>query len=108
MRWVGGCKLAKNQRSPGQAPGMVRIGEWNSAADSNVLGGELLEDVPDDPGESSEEKPEEHGTSLRRVKDGGMETAIEGQHQQEHGRQFSNSEHGDEGERIHAADVCLA
>src|SRR5690349_19231305 len=108
MHWVGGCKLAKNQCAPGQAPELVGVGEGNASADSNVLGGELLEDVADDPSESSEKKPEEHRTRLCRVKDGSTETAIEGQNQQEHGRQFTNREHGDERERIHAADVCLA
>jgi hypothetical protein len=54
-------QFSKNKDSPQQSPELIRIGKGNTAADSDVLGGVLLEQIADDPDETAEHEPENHG-----------------------------------------------
>ena len=108
MGGVGMGQFAEDQRAPRESPHLVGVGERNAAADAEILGGELLKEIADDPHESAKEKPEEQVASLAGVEDRGLGSSVECEDQRDHGSQFADGEHSDERERIHPADVGLA
>ena len=61
---VGVGEFAEDERAPGEAPYLIGVGERDAAADADVLGGVLLEDVADDPDEAAEEEPEYYSSGL--------------------------------------------
>ena len=105
---VGVGQLAEDERAPGESPELIGVGERDGAADAEVFGGVLLEDVADDPDEAAQKQPEQHGPDARRVEDGGGACGVECEGEEENGGEFADGEDGDEGERVHAAEIGLA
>ena len=108
MGEVGVGEFAEDERAPGESPELVGVGERDAAADADVLGGVLLEDVSDDPDEAAEEEPEDYSSRFGRVCEYVHRGGIERECEDEDGGEFADGEDGDEGERAHAADVGLA
>ena len=62
MGEVCGRQFTEDEGAPSEAPKLVGVREWDASADAEILGGELLEEVADDPDEATQEEPEK-GTS---------------------------------------------
>ncbi len=101
------AELAEDERAPEEPPELVGVGEGNAAADADVLGGVLLEEVADDPDEPAEHEPEEHAAGGGELVGGGGCT-VDGERDDAHAGELTHGEEGDEGERRHAGEVRLA
>jgi hypothetical protein len=75
VRRTGMGEFTEDQGAPGESPDLIGIGEWDAAADAEVLGCVLLEDVADDPDESAEEEPEEEVADFAGVEDCGVDAS---------------------------------
>src|ERR1700733_11118335 len=101
-------QLAEDQRAPREAPELIGIRERDAASDAEIVCGELLEEVADHPDKASKKEPEEDAAEGGKVKGSRVHAAIQPPHQREDGAELAKGECGDEGERVHAADVRLA
>jgi len=66
---VGVGQFTEDKSAPCQSPKLVGVGQRNGSADAQVLGGELLKEIADDPGETAEKEPEEQVLCLWRMED---------------------------------------
>src|SRR5215469_13701959 len=100
-------EFMKDQDSPDKSPKLVGVRERNAAANADILGGVLLEQVSDDPHEPAEHQPEQDWTRTDKlVSEPGRAPVTD--RQQQHGHELAQGEEGDERERVHAGQVSLA
>src|ERR1022692_5221583 len=100
-------KFAEYQNAPGQTPELVGVGERNAARNPDVLRGILLKQVPHHPAESAQKKPEQDWPGGHQFSHHAMQPSVADHRQGANRRQFTESEHSDERERIHSADVSF-
>jgi hypothetical protein len=86
-------QFSEDEDAPHQAPELIGIGERNSAADADVLGRVLLEQVANHPNESAQHKPEERGARSREVMPQSCRSAVT-QRERKHRDQFTDREKG--------------
>src|SRR5229473_4064853 len=100
-------QLAEDKHAPEKSPELIGVGERNAAADADVFGGVLLEEIADDPDEAAEHEPEEHVART-------LQFAQERRHaeiadrERGHHAELAKSEKCDEGKRVHAGEIGFA
>jgi len=100
-------KLTKDEHAPEKSPELIGIGKWNAAADADVFCRVLLEEVPDDPNESTKHEPKDdtaRGVEL-------VEKLLCAEHakgKRGHHAEFTDGEESDEAKRVHAREISLA
>ena len=100
-------QLPENKNPPQQAPELIGVGKRDAAADADVFGGVLLEDVADDPDETAEHQPENDGAgALQFVPQRSEAEGADGE--ERHHTQFAEGKESHEGKRIHAGQVGFA
>src|SRR5229473_816685 len=100
-------QLAEDKHAPEKSPELIGVGERNAAADADVFGGVLLEEVADDPDEAAEHEPEEHVARALQFAHERRHTEI-AYGERGHHAEFAEREECDEGKRIHAGEIRFA
>ena len=101
-------QLTEHEQSPREPPELVRVRQGNAAADADVLGGVLLEQIPDHPHEPAEQQPEQHVARAGELGGERAQAAAVGERERGHHPDFPHRKKCDEGERVHAGEVGLA
>src|SRR5467141_3405741 len=100
-------QLAEDERTPEESPELIGVGEGNAAADADVFGGVLLEEIADDPDEAAEHEPEEHVARTLQFAQERRHSEIAGG-EREHHAELAEREERDERKRIHAGEIGFA
>ena len=100
-------QFAENKHAPEQAPELIGIRKGNAAANADVFGGVLLEEIADDPDEAAEHEPEDDAARGRELREKSLCTKrAEGE--RGHHAEFTDGEERDEAEGIHAGEIGFA
>src|SRR5208337_1087087 len=98
------AQFSEYQGAPRQAPELVRVRQRDPSPDANVLCRVLLEEVSQDPAESSQEEPKQGPTRLGKFLEERRKATAKNQRQRRHREQFTDRKNRHEGKRVHAAD----
>src|SRR5437667_5181597 len=100
-------QFAKDTNTPEQAPELIGIGNRNAAADADIFGGVLLEEIADHPDKAAEHQPEDHAASAEQFPPKRGQAGIANGKRGHHAH-FAKGEEGYETEWIHSGQIGLA
>src|SRR5258707_6608421 len=100
-------QLAENKHAPEKPPELIGVGERDAAADADVFGGVLLEEITNDPNEAAEHKPEKHVARALQFAPQRRDAEIAGGERGHHA-ELAEREERDERKRIHAGEIGFA
>src|SRR6267143_5232023 len=100
-------QFTEDKHAPEKSPELIGVGERNAAADADVFGGVLLEQIADDPDKAAEHEPEKHvSRALQFVQERRHSEVADGE--RGHHTELAKREKCDEGKGIHAGEIGFA